>query len=275
MNNLLQDLIIYISEYLSIPDICIFTLINKRYYKLRDKLIENRIKRNIEIWTNKSLYLLDNMKNSDNQKKKALANITKLAFDYPIFLLKWSDIKEELRNKLSLICKINLWKIWTNEHFKTDNVLLILYYVCRNQLDYLNMISPIIKYFYDKNTHNSHLHTHEISIKTYINYYKSFYTSRRIVDEENRKSIFGNCNNLNIFTKNTWIPCKKICPEFFYKNIRDYIFNEKEWKQYLKYDLKYGYGDDKYFKTKQDVINYYKDKPLPKLFLQNLLRRGK
>lgn len=248
MQTLPSDILTLISQYLSLRDVLELTGMNKRSYQLKDRLIQSHIDYQAKLWVEASLTLLTNIKDSMNGRKSTLLKMIKLGFYYRIFILKWKDIDEKLKEKLLAWYPIDLYL-----HLGT--ILQILYhmYYSVDRCISGELIPP------KPPPNESNISAFIFCFKFYYRWLQTCYSS--IITYNIGRS------GLNIF--------KYRGLSYFYNFIKLESLNEKQWSWYFKQDLKHNWGPLGYFKTRQEVIDFYKDRPLRKNLLYNITKRHK
>lgn len=248
MQTLPSDILTVISQYLSLKDVLGLTGVNKRIYKSKDRLIQSYINYQTKLWTETSLTLLASIKNSTTSRKNTLLKIIKLTFHYRIFLLKWEEIDEKLKEKLLTWYSVDL-------HLHQNTVLKILCETCKfiRSVDHgvILGIYHLLDLIYNKQ---------DSDISTFILYCKNYYPLQKYehVGFE-------------------YFPYRYNHPNISYKHpltdIDSIIYDEKQWTWLFKQDLKHNCGPLGYFKTRQEVIEFYKNRPLRKNLLYNITKR--
>jgi hypothetical protein len=274
MNTLLKDLIIYISDYLTINEIYNLILVNRRFKLLKSLLIENNRNKNINLWTNKSLYLLSNTLISRRSKLKTLYEILRLAFKYPIFDLPWTKLNQELKDKLDLLLDDISHNRIPRRLFRKDR------YILTSLIEFWDLYGSYGRGYYNIeivqifSRQNGFISDGVLCSKN-INVYREYCQTLITCENDTYLRLKSHVSSKRIDKRYNLFYYQRVYPRIFYEESKPGDFTEIEWTELFEWDLKYNHKTHRYFENKQQIINYYRDKPINKKILEKILLHNK
>lgn len=277
MNTLHTDLLYIIGRNLNLNGIIYYTITCKRIYKLRDKLvIEYETKRGYEKFRDNFMPIF-NMPIYNNLYGLILRGI-----EHKIWFLKFSDIDEDMKYKI--LTMLGYYSNVKITDYVMETIINVYQRICNERLTHFcKFIANYSTFKYISTCKHKPGFIFDLCYRVLKNcwpgictiYWDNYY-SYKLNKYKDKYNKIINQKHYELLCR-----CRQYFPEFYYDKLKTLTLTKKHWTRLFIYDYnnplcrcchkihkywtkcKIGY-----FNNKQDIIIYYKDKPLLKDYIK-------